>query len=86
MKIDISIKQYHMKQSQFIYANKAHGGLLYKALRHKNRYHKRANEYQRRGIIRNRIPIDERPTIVDAKVRIGDWEIDTVIGKDHKEH
>ena len=85
MKIDINQTISHETIYQFIYANKAHGGLLYKHLRHKNkRYHKRANEYQRRGIIRNRISIDERPTIVDAKVRIGDWEIDTVIGKDHK--
>ena len=28
--------------------------------------------------------IDERPTLVDNKERVGDWEIDTVIGKNHK--
>ena len=28
--------------------------------------------------------IDKRPKIVDEKSRIGDWEIDTIIGKDHK--
>jgi IS30 family transposase len=85
MKIDINQTISHETIYQFIYANKAHGGVLYKYLRHKNKkYHKRTNEYQRRGIIKNRISIDERPTIVDAKVRIGDWEIDTVIGKDHK--
>ena len=28
--------------------------------------------------------IDERPKIVDERSRIGDWEVDTVIGKDHK--
>ena len=27
--------------------------------------------------------IDERPKVVDEKTRIGDWEIDTVIGKGH---
>ena len=27
--------------------------------------------------------IDERPKIVDDKGRIGDWEIDLVIGKGH---
>jgi IS30 family transposase len=25
-----------------------------------------------------------RPAIVDNKIRLGDWEIDTVIGKGHK--
>jgi IS30 family transposase len=29
--------------------------------------------------------IDERPKIVDEKSRIGDWEIDTIIGKNHKQ-
>jgi len=29
--------------------------------------------------------IDERPEIVDEKSRVGDWEIDTIIGKSHKQ-
>ena len=37
-----------------------------------------------RGFIKNRVDIDKRPTIVDKKVRFGDLEIDTVIGKNHK--
>lgn len=28
--------------------------------------------------------IDERPKIVDKKKRLGDWEIDTIIGKEHQ--
>lgn len=28
--------------------------------------------------------IDERPKIVDERSRIGDWEVDTIIGKNHK--
>jgi transposase, IS30 family len=34
--------------------------------------------------IPNRIPISARPQIVNEKRRIGDWECDTVIGKDRK--
>ena len=69
---------------QFIYRNKASKGRLYKYLRHKNkRYHKRGSDYQRRGTIIDRIMIDKRPKIVEKKKRIGDLEIDTVIGKDH---
>jgi IS30 family transposase len=37
------------------------------------------NDYQ--GRIPNCIDIDERPSIVDARTRIGDWEVDLVIGK-----
>ncbi len=28
--------------------------------------------------------IDQRPPIVAAKIRIGDWEADTIIGANHK--
>lgn len=34
--------------------------------------------------IRNRVSIDERPALVEEKTRIGDWEIDTVIGQNHQ--
>lgn len=69
---------------QYIYKNKYHGGKLYLKLRHKNKkYHKRGKEYSSRGIIKNRVSIDRRPKIVEHKKRIGDFEIDTVIGKNH---
>ena len=69
---------------QFIYKNKSSKGRLYKYLRHKNKkYHKRCNDYQCRGTIIDRKMIDTRPKIVEKKKRIGDLEIDTVIGKDH---
>ena len=38
----------------------------------------------RRGEIKNRVSIDERPKIVEKRERLGDWELDTVIGKNHK--
>ncbi len=82
---DKSISISHETIYQFIYKNKRNGGLLYKKLRHRNKkYHKRSNDYQRRGTIIGRIMIDKRPKIVEEKSRIGDWEIDTVVGKDHK--
>ena len=36
-----------------------------------------------RGQIKNHISIDFRPTIVEEKSRIGDWEVDTIIAKNH---
>ncbi len=38
-----------------------------------------ANDY--RGRILNRDDIADRPSIVDSRSRIGDWETDCVIGK-----
>jgi IS30 family transposase len=67
----------------FIKKDKANGGNLHKNLRHK-RYRQRTGAADKRGQICNRISIEERPAIVDKKVRIGDWEADTVIGKGHK--
>ena len=29
----------------------------------------------------NPVSIDERPTIVNERNRVGDWEVDTVLGK-----
>ena len=34
--------------------------------------------------IKDRLSIDERPAVVDAKARFGDWEMDTIVGKDGK--
>ena len=69
----------------FIYADKASGGELYKHLRHRRK--KRCNRSQnkgQRGQIPNRVSIELRDPIVETKERIGDWEIDTIIGKKHK--
>ena len=69
---------------QYIYADKHSGGDLYQFLRCQKLRRKRYGIYSRRGTIPNQVSIDERPAIVDAKRRIGDWEGDTVIGKSHR--
>ena len=85
MQLDKGFFVSHETIYRFIYANKSNGGTLYKYLRHKNKkYHKRSNTYKARGTIIDRIMIDKRPKIVEKKSRIGDLEIDTVIGKNHK--
>jgi IS30 family transposase len=67
---------------QHILQDKYEGGYLYKHLRQSNKKRKkRYGSNSKRGQIKNRISIAERPSVVDAKARIGDWEIDTVIGK-----
>ena len=68
-----------------VYADKRAGGDLWLHLRCQKRSRKRyASGQERRGMLKNRVSIDDRPKIVDLKERLGDWEGDTVIGKDHK--
>ena len=38
----------------------------------------------KRGIIRNRVSIEERPKQVEERKTIGDLETDTIIGKNHQ--
>jgi len=70
---------------QYIWQDKKQGGNLHEHLRrHGRKYRKRGNLKDSRGIIKNRVSIDDRPKIVDDKSRFGDLEIDTIIGKNHK--
>ena len=85
LKIEHSISLHHESIYRFIYADKVAGGLLYRQLCHASKkYRKRYGKNEYRGQIVGRVDIEERPTIVDDKTRIGDWEADTVIGKGHK--
>ena len=80
-----NISLHHETVYQWVYADKAQGGELYKHLRIASKpYRKRYGHYDRRGKIKNRVDIDERPTVVDQRTRIGDWEGDTVMGKGRK--
>jgi len=75
----------HERIYQYVWQDKKKGGNLHFHLRHKGRkYRKRGAAKDKRGIIKNRVDIEERPKIVDEKIRFGDCEIDTVIGKNHK--
>ena len=75
----------HETVYQLILTDRKQGGRLYLHLRRAAK--KRKKRYglrDRRGQIRGRVSIDHRPAVVEAKGRIGDWEIDTVIGSNHK--
>ena len=66
---------------KYIWKDKQQGGLLHKDLRHHGKkYNKRSKGTAGRGWIINRIDIDQRPAIVEEKTRLGDWELDTIIG------
>lgn len=83
--ISIALKRVGQKVShetiyRYIAEDRKNGGSLFKELRinGKRRYRRRAGT--RRSKIPNRRGLDERPAIVDARARFGDWEVDLIAG------
>ena len=70
---------------QYIYADIHSGGQLYQHLRCQKQRRKRYGSNFRRGIIPNQVSIEQRPAIVEKRQRIGDSELDTIIGQNHKQ-
>jgi len=73
---------------QFIYRDKADGGVLYTNLRWQNRKRKRRLHGRKRHREYGTTPrksIHDRDTVIETKSRFGDLEIDTIIGKNHKQ-
>ena len=67
---------------QHIQADRQTGGTLYRHLRpSQKKRKKRYGKADGRGQIKDRVSIDQRPAIVAEKSRIGDWEIDLVMGR-----
>ena len=86
LKIKQNISISHERIYQYILQDKKSGGSLWTHLRHANKKRKkRYGKADRRGIIPNKVMIVERPSVVDEKTRIGDFELDTIIGKGHKD-
>jgi len=57
---------------------------LHKELKHSKRYCKRSKTNQNRGKIPKRTPMSERPKIVGKRTRIGDLEVDLMMGTKHR--
>jgi IS30 family transposase len=75
----------HERIYQYVWADKKAKGSLFTHLRRKGRkYRKRGSAKDSRGIIKERVDISQRPAIVEEKIRLGDLEIDTIIGKNHR--
>jgi IS30 family transposase len=58
---------------------------IYSNITWKDKAYQSSSKYKEaaRGFIKNRISNDEWPHVVDDKNRMGEWEIDRVIGKGH---
>ena len=65
---------------QYIAKDKLLGGLLFKHLRQGKRKYRKGKNHNRLPIADAR-SIELRPPEVESRVRLGDWEADTVLGK-----
>ena len=67
-----------------IHEDRRVGGDLWKNLRRRGKKPNwKGGSHSGRGHIPGRVDISERPEVVEAKERVGDWEADTIIGKAH---
>jgi transposase, IS30 family len=71
----------HERIYRYVYADKQAGGTLHLHLRCQRQRRKRYGKHSRRGQIAGRVGIQERPRVVEAKRRLGDWEADTIVGR-----
>lgn len=85
LKYEGVVSLHHESIYQYVLADKQAGGTLYQHLRHQNKtYRKRYGSAHNSTGIPNRVDIDKRPEVVNKRQRVGDWEADTIIGKNHK--
>ena len=84
LKEEYKISISHESIYQFIFKDHKRGGNLYKNLRRRRKY-RRSREITKRlknlGKKNNRKWIDDRPQIVNSRVRFGDFERDTILGR-----
>jgi IS30 family transposase len=71
----------HERIYRHVYADKRAGGTLHLHLRCQRKRRKRYGKHSRRGQIAGRVGIEERPGVVEARRRVGDWEADTIVGR-----
>jgi IS30 family transposase len=65
---------------QHIFADQRRGGELYRHLRLLSKRKKPGRRVQRRGRLFDIRSIDLRPQTVERRERLGDWEVDTLLG------
>ncbi len=73
----------HERIYAFIREDKAKGGDLYKHTRHRLKHRKRPVG-GKKIVIKNKVSIEDRSSVINNKERFGDWEIDLIVGKDNK--
>jgi IS30 family transposase len=73
----------HERIYQYIRADKAQGGTLYRQPRHCLKHRKRPVG-GKKAIIPDKVCIDLQPDIINKRQRFGDWQVDTIVGSENK--
>ncbi len=81
---EVGIRVSRERIYQYVRADRDNGGELYKDLRRSGRPCRKGRFKTYRGKIKDRVDIEHRPDIVSKRLRIGDWEVDSVIGSLHQ--
>ncbi|PJO09395.1 IS30 family transposase, partial [Neisseria sp. N95_16] len=71
---------------RYLAKDRQNGGDLYTHLRIVSKPYRRkyGSGAWTKGSVPDRTDIEHRPAIVDQKERVGDFEMDTIVGKDQK--
>ena len=76
----LNLKVSHEWIYRYVLKDKIEGGTLYQHLRQGHKKYRKGKQSVR-GKIRNCVSIDERPSYINDKSRLGDWEADLVLGQ-----
>jgi transposase, IS30 family len=85
-KIDGPQSVSHQYVYNFICRDKERGGYLHLNLRRTGRHRYRTKKMGKNEKIKNRADISTRPKIVEKRIRLGDLEGDTIIGRHQRSH
>lgn len=66
---------------QYIKKDRRNGGKLYSHLRGKSSHRKKYGSTWNKSVLGERLSIKERPEFINQRKYYGDWEVDTVIGR-----
>ncbi|MDZ7330739.1 MAG: IS30 family transposase [candidate division KSB1 bacterium] len=84
LKLRENIHISHETIYRHIWADQRTRGTVYRHLRWSlKKKRKCCGNRDRRGQIPNRISNEQRPPVLDQKLRLGDWELGTIIGVNH---
>jgi IS30 family transposase len=83
LKLDGILEISHETVYKYVRQDRDGGGRLHKFLRRQRKYRRHYGDIKRHRIA-NAISIDERPSVVNEKTRIGDWEADTIVPGNNK--
>ena len=70
----------HQTIYRWLWSNPERAAEFTEEMRH-GRYRRRKRFA--RPVIRNRVSIHQRPSVIEARHRVGDWEGDTIVGRAH---